>query len=214
MSGPCPAPLLEPQRVALAKIGYCLEGGDGVALLCGPSGVGKSTVLAHLVAELNRQGRSAAVQTVTAWLDPATPLTGVVAADDAHLATEAELAAVLARCRSQRPAAMLVLAGEGRLLTLVGRNPGLTRAVRIRAALLPGSLAETQALVAGDSDPQRAARFSDAAVTTIHEIAGGTPADIVRLANLADVVAASRPDRPLTVADIEAIHRRLSPHVA
>ncbi len=214
MTSLCPTVLTEPQLVALAKVGCGLDGGDGVALLCGPSGVGKSTVLARLVDELNRRGKSAAAQTVTAWLDPATQLPEVVAADDAHVATEEELGALLARCRSHRPAAVLVLAGEGRLLTLVARNPGLTRAVRIRASLLPGSLADTRALVTPTGDTDGGPRFTDTAIATIHEIAGGNPADVVRLAHLADVIAASRPGDQLSAPDIEAIHRRLSPQAA
>jgi hypothetical protein len=37
---------------------------------------------------------------------------------------------------------------------------------------------------------------------------------MLRLADLATVVASSRPDRSLTHRDIEAIHRRLSPLAA
>jgi hypothetical protein len=49
----------------------------------------------------------------------------------------------------------------------------------------------------------------DAVAVTIHEIAAGIPAAVERLADLAVVVAAGRPDRRLDPADVEAIHRRL-----
>jgi hypothetical protein len=48
----------------------------------------------------------------------------------------------------------------------------------------------------------------------IHEIAAGIPADIIRLAGLAGMVAASRPTPHIGVDDIEALHRRLSPRAA
>jgi ABC-type uncharacterized transport system YnjBCD ATPase subunit len=207
--------LTELQQVALAKVGCCIEAGAGVALLCGPAGVGKSTVLAHLAVAVSRQGKSLEVQSVTDWLDAGERLTDVVAADDAHLASEADLATLLARCRSRRPGAVLVLAGEGRLLTLVGRNPGLAGAVRIRAALLPGSLADTRALLTrGASSAIAAAADDELATAAIHEIAAGVPADVLRLAEWAEVIASSRPDGRVTAADIEAIHRRLSPQAA
>jgi energy-coupling factor transporter ATP-binding protein EcfA2 len=204
--------LTEPQQAALAKVGCGIEAGAGVALLCGPAGVGKSTVLAHLAVAVSRQGKSVAVRSVTDWLGSEERLTDVVAADDAHLASDEDLAAL---CRSRRPGAVMVLAGEGRLLTLVGRNSGLARAVRIQAALLPGSLADTRALLARSTFSAIAAVAGDGPATAaIHEIAAGVPADVLRLAEWAEVIASSRPDGRVTAADIEAIHRRLSPQAA
>jgi energy-coupling factor transporter ATP-binding protein EcfA2 len=203
--------LTEPQQAALAKVGCGIEAGAGVALLCGPAGVGKSTVLAHLAVAVSRQGKSVAVRSVTDWLGSEERLTDVVAADDAHLASDEDLAAL---CRSRRPGAVMVLAGEGRLLTLVGRNSGLARAVRIQAALLPGSLADTRALLTIGTHSAIATEADDPATAAIHEIAAGVPADVLRLAEWAGVVASSRPDGRVTAADVEAIHRRLSPQAA
>ena len=107
-----------------------------------------------------------------------------------------------------------MLAGEGRLFTLVARDPRLTQAVRIRVPLLAGRLADTRALLERHGDDARCVTFEEPGVVTLHEIAGGVPAEVLRLAELANVIAASRPDRPITAADIEAIHRRLSPHAA
>jgi energy-coupling factor transporter ATP-binding protein EcfA2 len=213
MDGRLP-PLTEPQQAALAKVGCGIEAAAGLALLCGPSGVGKSTVLAHLADAVRQQGKSLGVQSVADWLGSEARLTDVVAADDAHLATEADLAALMDRCRSRRPGAVLVLAGEGRLLTLVGRNSGLARAVRIQAALLPGSLADTRALLTIGTPSAIATEADDPATAAIHEIAAGVPADVLRLAEWAGVVASSRPDGRVTAADVEAIHRRLSPQAA
>lgn len=206
MNHPAP-PLTEPQVAAFAKLACGLEGG-GVAVLCGPPGVGKTTVLEHLAADPPVAGRSSAVQEAAAWLEGG-DLPDVVLADDAHLATAADLARLLARCR-RRPTTALVLSGEGRLLTLLARDPRLAQAIRIQAALLPGCLADTQELIGRATGTA----FDDRVAAAIHEITGGVPADVLRLAGLASVVAADRPDRGLTTADIEAIHRRLAPRAA
>lgn len=209
----CPMPLTEPQSAALAKLACGATGGEGLGLLCGPPGVGKTTVLERLAADLRALGRTVAVADVAAWLAPAAAPAAIVIADDAHLADAADLGRLLARCRSEWSGAALVLAGQGRLLTLLARDPRLSQAARIRAILLPGSVADTAALLERrglGGGP----RFDDRAVATLHEIAGGTPADVARLADLAEVVAAARPAGLVTAADIEALHRRLSPRAA
>ncbi|MFM8414484.1 MAG: hypothetical protein ACKOCX_07140 [Planctomycetota bacterium] len=210
---PCPMPLTEPQSAALAKLACGVTGGEGLALLCGPPGVGKTTVLERLAADLRALGRLVASADVAGLLEPSASPADIVIADDAHLADAADLGRLLARCRTAWSGAVLVLAGEGRLLTLLARDPRLSQATRIRAILLPGSLADTAALlerraVAGGM------RLDERAVAILHEIAGGTPAGVMRLAELADVVASSRPDGQATAADIEAIHRRLAPQAA
>lgn len=210
---PCPSPLTELQSAALAKLACGLTAGEGLALLCGPPGVGKTRVLERLAADLRALGRSVDVADVASLLAPSAASADIVLADDAHLADAADLGRLLARCRTSRSGAALVLAGQGRLLTLLARDPRLSQAARIRAILPPGSLADTAALlehraVAGGI------RLGERAIAVLHELAGGTPADVIRLAELADVVAASSPDGQATAADIEAIHRRLSPQAA
>ncbi|MBM4021423.1 MAG: hypothetical protein FJ284_04125 [Planctomycetes bacterium] len=211
---PTPSPASAPQLAALAKLACGVETGDGIAVLCGPPGVGKSLVLRHLVGELEAGGRSVAIHEPAVWLARTAELPAVVAADDAHLTDAADLVRLLGRCRGRRPGAALVLAGEGRLLTLVARDPKLGQAVRIRVSLLPGRLADTHALVA-DLRHQSGRQACEAPVVeTIHELAAGLPADVVRLIELADVVAAARPDGQLTPADVVAVHRRLAPLAA
>lgn len=208
------SPLTEPQLAALAKLGCGMESAAELGLLCGPAGVGKSTVLEHLAADLLRLGRTAAVRDVFAWLEPAADLPECVLADDAHLADVAELATLLARCRARRPAAALVLAGEGRLFTLVARDPRLAQGVRVRVSLLAGRLGDTRELLARRQAGAADRRFDDPGVVALHEITGGVPAAVLRLAELADMIAADRPDVQITAADVEALHRRLSPHAA
>jgi type II secretory pathway predicted ATPase ExeA len=109
-----------------------------------------------------------------------------------------------------------VLAGEGRLFTLMTRDTRLEQAVRIRVALPTFTAAETRRLLEATlaSVVGRPVAVQDTSARTVHEIAAGTPAAVIRLAELAGVLAASRPDGGLSVDDVEAIHGRLSPAAA
>ena len=202
--------LTEPQFAALAKVACGSEAGGGITLLVGPAGVGKSTVIEALIAD---RPAMAAVRPLEAWLE-ANPheLPTTLIVDDAHLATETCLASLLVRVRTRRPEAALVLAGQGRLFTLVARDTRLQQAVRIRATLLPGSQSDTRGLA--EASLPRHVTLGPDAVAAIHEISGGVPAAIVRLTELAAVIATARPDGRVTANDVEAIHGRLSPLAA
>ena len=104
----------------------------------------------------------------------------------------------------------LVLAGQGRLLTLAARHPQLARIVRVRAVLPPLSLEESQKLLAHRLGGLLAQPADAAMVRALHEIAAGIPAEVVRLADLAGLLLAADPTRPLMADDIELIHRRAS----
>ncbi len=204
------ASLTEPQLAALAKVAFATEGRSGVALLCGPSGVGKSTVLDHLAADIRLAGRSCTVADISAWLAADGDLPDVVLADNAHAASDADLMRLLARCHARQPMAAVVLAGQGRLLTLVARDRRLEQAIRLRATLLPGRLNDTASLLSTTDGPS----FDDAAIAMIHDVAAGIPADVMRLQDLAAVCASSNDEGRVTAEDIDAIHHRLSPIAA
>jgi hypothetical protein len=214
MSEPLPDRLTDAQRAAVAKLACGCEQAGGVALLCGPGGVGKTTVLADLAAAIGAR-RSVGLGDAAHWGEAAA-LPEVVLVDDAHQADEATLGRLLQRCRDRRPAACLVLAGEGRLFTLMTRDTRLEQAVRIRVALPTFTAAETRRLLEATlaSVVGRPVAVQDASARTVHEIAAGAPAAAIRLAELAGVLAASRPDGGLSVDDVEAIHGRLSPAAA
>lgn len=212
------ARLTPSQEAALATIACGAVRNGSITLLCGPRGVGKSTVLAHLVASPRLAPRSIRCLDAASWAASLTAdrgdLPDIVVVDDAHLGDGDLLARLAAACRNRPAGAALVLAGEGRLFTLVSRDPRLEQAVHLRASLRPCALDEARPLLAAALGAVAAGPAFDAALHTIHEIAGGIPAAMLRLAHLAAVVAASRPDGSLTPADVETIHHRLSPLAA
>ena len=206
------------QQAAAARVAYCLERPGAVALLCGPAGVGKTLVL-ETIARLRQAatnglagGGIGAVEELLAA--PAAALPEILLIDDAHLARDAALTPLIERYFQRQPAGALALAGEGRLLSLVSRDSRLEQAVSLRATLPPFTLDESRMLVAARLAASGSLRERDAVACTIHEIAGGIPALVMRLAELAAVLVEAAPGRPLVPDDIEAIHRRLSLHAA
>ena len=207
--------LTESQQAAVAKLACALESPGGIALLCGPSGVGKTLVLERLASVTGcRPGvqRLADCQAGVESRNADAP--AVLLVDDAHEADDGELGRLITACHRRRPDAGIVLAGSGRLFTIVARDTHVEQAVRLRATLRPCSAAESAALATsvldtGSPVAGRSPLPADVA-QTIHEIAAGIPATVVRLAGLARVVAEMRPERSLTVDDVEMIHRRLS----
>jgi len=218
MSHPIPATLTPSQEAALATIACGAAKTGSITLLCGPQGVGKSTVLGCLVVSPRLAPRSIRCLDVASWdvalAASSHDLPDIMVVDDAHLGDVAGLMRLAAACRSRKPGASLVLAGEGRLLTLVSRDPRLEQAVHLRASLRPCDFTEAQPLITSALGAAGDGPACTAALHTIHEIAGGIPAAMLRLADLAAVVATSRPDGSLSPADSEAIHRRLSPLAA
>jgi hypothetical protein len=209
--------LTDPQRAAFAKVACGADLAGSMAVLCGPPGVGKTLVLHQLAADDRLAASTApggAVADVAAWLACPDDLPPLVLADDAHRASDADLTRLLSRCRAQQPASALVLAGQGRLLTLIARDRRLTEATAIRVSLLPGTRTDTASLLGSPGIVAEGLAWEESAIDAVHEIAAGIPAAIKRLADLARVVAAARPDGGLRPGDIEAIHRRLSPHAA
>ena len=212
----CSMALAESRQAALARLAYAIERPGGVALLCGPGGTGKTTILGRLAEALERRSRTAEARPLVEWqasvsAGAADALPDVVLVDDAYEADAADLARIVATCLARRPAAGVVLAGEGRLLSLVAREPQIERLVRLRAVVRPFTANETRALL--DATLFARGRWTaagrDDVARTIHEIAAGIPAAAVRLADLAAVVAAGS-ERGLVAADIEAIHARLT----
>jgi len=200
------------QQAAVARLAYALESSAAVAILCGPPGVGKSLVLGHVAV-----ARPLHVRSIhrCAWRDIATtdfhegpPEDAILLVDDAHAAASDALAALVESWRHRAPAGGIVLAGEGRLLTLVGRERRIEETVVLRATLGPFTLAESMLAVAARLSISGTQAEREGIVRVIHDLAGGIPARVVRLAELAQVVSAAKGG--ITPDDVEAVHRRLS----
>lgn len=204
--------LTDCQQAALAKLACGVASPGSLAILCGPPGTGKTLVLARLAAGQVRGGTSCVCLRLADWLarvEDVDALPDVVVVDDAHDADPAAVGRLLHAAGRRRPGAAVVLGGEGRLLTLVSRDREVERLVTLRATLHPFSAAETRRLLE-PLLPRLATlpEFTDV-TRTIHEIAAGIPRAALKLGELAAVVAESRPDGRLSVADVEQIHRRL-----
>ena len=210
-----PRRLLAVQEAAVAKLAYVAERPGAAAVLCGPPGTGKSFVLAAVARMLEAAGHSCLLIPWPALREaPPRKWPDVLLVDSVDDAGEGELAAVIGRCWSTNPQTRIVLAGAGRLLTLVSRDTRLERHIGLRAVLTPCARVETRRLVADilaqGSGQAEVSATTDAVADTIHEITGGIPADIERLAGLATVLAADRSATQLTPALIQQIHARLA----
>lgn len=206
---PATTRLTDGQQAALARLGCVLERPGSLAVICGPAGTGVTMLLRQLEAAVAGT-RSVACRTLIEWesVDPAR-WPDIVIADDVHEAADGAIGRLLARVRAGHPGAGVVLAGRGRVFTLLARDLAVESQVSLRAVLHPFTAAETAALLAAAAPVGVPADALDPVALTIHEIAGGVPAAALRLAELALLVASSR-GGPLEPADVEVIHRRVS----
>ena len=217
--------LTGPQEAAVAKLAYAAGQPAAIALLCGPAGVGKTTVLRLIAADGLPTSqtirlmswadiRADRVDLAAGRLRAATSdddsFPHVLLIDDAHRAVAHELVEFVERCRRRHERIAIVLAGEGRLLSLVASDARLEQSVRLRATLPTFTLAESRRLLAPTLALSPAEADGEAVIRTIHEIAGGVPAIAVRLAEMTAMLAAADPRRRITSDDVETIHRRLS----
>lgn len=197
---PCPSAvrpvvgLTPSQEAALARLRYALEA-PGLVLLVGAAGVGKSLVLGQLAAEL------AAAAPPPGAARPATDAPRLI--DDAHALPGAALGTF---AEIDGP---VVLAGRGRLLSLVAREARLSARLRLRAVVPPFTLDDTRALVVARLAAVGGPAPDDGAVRVLHELAAGIPAALARMVDLSALFVAE--GRRLSAADVEAIHRRLDP---
>ena len=208
------------QQAAAARLSYALEQSATVSLLCGPGGVGKTTLLRHVAGCQPCHSRSIGCQRLDELEGLVSgppcrePPPEVLLVDDAHLAQDGDLGGLFERCRQRCGTFSLLLAGEGRLLTLVSRDPRLEQFVRLRATLPAFALDESRLLLGPVLAAAGPPANREAVARSIHEIAAGIPAAIRRLAELTLVFVASHPDHRLVPDDVETIHRRLSPTAA
>lgn len=211
--------LTGPQAAAAARLLYAAEQPGSLAVLCGPAGVGKTMILRHVAAAAEaglRTVRLACLADLAPRSSPRQeagwerPEVGpdLLLVDEADRGTAADVVDAVERSRARHPRTVIVLAGEGRLLSLLAADARLERAVRLRAVLPAFTLAETRQLL-GDRLAAGRGAAVEGAIRTIHEIAGGAPAAALRLAEIAALVAMDGPGHVLAADTIESIHRRL-----
>jgi len=229
--------LYGPQQAAAARLLYAVRQQQGVAVLCGPGGTGVSTVLDHVANELESAGlstirvsgrnlvadqladlRSVRTNQSADWAisfaglreGKAGSAAPVLLVDDGHGCEASQLAEFVATIQASLPSAAIVLAGRGRLLTLLAREQELQEQVLLRAVLPPWALPETAAFVRERFAAARVPVSDDALLTTMHEIAAGIPQAIVRLVETAVLIAKAHPAHLLRRVDVEQMHDRLS----
>lgn len=215
--------LTKPQQAALARLLYAVRQPSGMAVLCGPGGTGVTTVLTQLsencvavaAGVVRLSGRNLDHNLMVraplrASCDgrPATPQ--VVLLDDAHLVDAAALADLVAALRAESETQSIVLAGRGRLLTLVAREQDLQQQVLLRAVLPPWTPAETEAYVCDRLTTTGVGGWAAAVPLTVHEIAAGIPRMVQRLVESVLLVAVTHPDHTLSCDDVERMYERLS----
>ncbi len=221
---PPPIRLTPAQEAALARVRFAFEAPAGIVLLCGPAGAGTTLLLAELARSLDTRGDNApgsrwirSVPEVVAAARAGTPLPDILLVDEVHHAAAGELAVVAGSLAGGagdkagmglRPRC-IVLAGRGRLLTLVARDSQIATRVRLRAIVPPFTLDDTCRFVIDRLTGLDGAGPEEGVVRTIHEITGGIPAALERLVALAAATTGS--GRRLSVEDVETIHRRLDP---
>ena len=207
---PC---LVAAQRAALARLHDAVRRG-GMAVLCGPAGSGKTLLLKRLACELRADGGHDRCGLVH-LRDGIDGRWQVVLIDDAHAARDAAalqeaLQEVLGESDRGGQATAVVLAGEGRLLTLLARQPDLEQRVLLRAVLPAWNATETQTLVATALPELLANDDGPLLAHRLHELAAGIPRQTVRLIETVRMVLSAEPAHRLTVDDLETFHRRLS----
>lgn len=213
------------QDAAVAKLRYVGGEPGAIAVLCGPTGVGKTTVLARVgnagtCCRTVRLSSSGCRPEIGPEADPggreasAPARATLLLVDDADRVEAAVLRGFLEEERRREPDQGVVLAGTGRLLTMLSGDPAVERAVRLRVVVPVLTLAETARIVLTRWPSAPGEDEASGVIRTIHEIAGGVAAAVHRLADVAAMLSAAEPGRPITVEDVEAIHRRLSPLAA
>ena len=209
------------QQPAVARLLYAVRQPGGFAVLSGPGGTGVTTVLGWLAAELEQAGHPVlwrSVRSLTRADYPAlassqavdAALAPVVLIDDAHAAAEGVLTACVQQCGEVIPTVSVVLAGRGRLLTLLARERDLGERIKLRAVLRAWTRDETEEMVASRLAAAGIDQFEAGVPSVIHAIAAGIPQAIGQLLETVLLVAATQPEHRLRCEDIERMHERLS----
>ena len=133
----------------------------------------------------------------------------VIVFDDAHLVTDQtvfQTLQLLLNFRDEAPFTVLV-SGQPALLARIARIPELDERLGVKAQLQPFSREETaeyiayRLRVAG----MKSSIFNDAALTEIHELSGGVPRRINRIADLSLLVGYADGLKQVSSREIESV---------
>jgi type II secretory pathway predicted ATPase ExeA len=212
LNRPDEPPLVAAQQAAAARLCDVLVRG-GVAVLCGPAGSGKTMLLQRLARQQAAgEPRRCGCITMRELADGAPGLPpSLLLVDDAHVADSAsQLSRIVDGVLCNAEPAAVVLAGEGRLLTLLARQPDLEQRVRLRAVLPPWRESETASLAVACLPELMQHPDWEQLAGRLHELAAGIPRQAVRLIETVQMVLSAEPGHRLSVDDLETFHRRLS----
>ena len=209
------------QQTAVARLLVATRQSGGLAVLSGPGGTGVTTVLRRLATDLEQaghsvrwlSGRNLTGADCSAWPSSLTVdavLPPVVLLDDAHVVAAGVLTACLHQFGELIPTVSVVLAGRGRLLTLLARERDLGERIRLRAVLRAWTVDETEEMVASRLAAAGVDQYEADVPLLIHAIAAGIPQAISHLLETVLLVAKSQPQHRLRCEDIERMHERLS----
>ncbi len=178
------------QLAALARLHHAIRQRAAAAVLVGPAGAGKSTVLAELEPLVAGQPHRIV--------------------DDAHLLSPQEVEQIAREVATDR-GPTVILAGQGRLLSLVARDTRIETATCLRAVVGAMRRQESRAIAAGILGEKEGAgpRITAEAFETLHEIAGGMPRGVVVLARLVRVLLDQDAAITIDSTHVESLHRRL-----
>ena len=200
--------LTQMQQAAYAKLLWASAQPKSLSVLVGPGGVGKTLIGKLMASDARVDGickmiDADAIDNTRNFLPDGAC---IILVDNAHKIEAVTLSLIFKSIEfSETVRRALILIGQGRLLTLLHKQPEIERAVRIRAVLLPWSFEETTQQVVlhlGES------AVSDEAIEIIHESSAGVPAAVLNVLELAKILIASLA-RPLDGHDMEKLVGRL-----
>lgn len=188
-----------------------------------------ASLLAYVAAELGANGRPRLQDRAAASVYPAVRAIGkflrsnaerqqhaLVVIDEAQAIQDVaawEALRLLLNLEATSAPMTLILAGQPALLTTIDRCPPLEARIAVQGVLTPLSREETAAYVAHRLRAAGTVRpiFEPQALGVLHELSGGVPGRINRLAALALLLACSEETRTVSATQVETVAQDLAP---
>jgi len=139
----------------------------------------------------------------------------IIAIDEAQLLAETDTLETVRLLLNfeidAQPAWTVLLVGQTSLLPIIDRMPTLEQRLGVKCLLRPFSLEETISYVNHRLNAAGAKQtiFENGAVEALHELSGGVPRRINRLADLALLVAYAEEKTQITISQVEGVCEEL-----